>query len=67
MSQNNGKITAKIFGGSNCFDSKQASKQAHSLIYYVRASLSLALNNFVHHPLNGQDVGLPIEGVMHVT
>ena len=63
MSQNNGKITAKIFGGSNCFDSKQA----HSLIYYVRASLSLALSNFVHPPLNGQDVGLPIEGGMHVT
>ena len=63
MSQINEKISAKIFGGLNCFDSKQA----HSLIYYVRASLSLALNNFVHHPLNGQDVGLPIEGVMHVT
>ena len=63
MSQINEKISAKIFGGLNCFDSKQA----HSLIYYVRASLSLALSNFVHHPLNGQDVGLPIEGVMHVT
>ena len=67
MSQNNGKITAKIFGGLNCFDSKQASKQALSLIYNVRASFLLALDNFVHHPLNGQNVGLPIEGVMHVT
>lgn len=63
MLQNNEKITSKIFGGVNNFNSKQAL----SLIYNVRASFPLALNNFVHHPLNGQDIGLPIEGVMHVT
>ena len=42
MSQNNGKITAKIFGGSNCFDSKQASKQASTLFDLLCSRESLA-------------------------